>query len=223
MTDPLDFSSATDLSDAIVIVGAGGHGCAIADVIRTTGRWNVLGFLDAEHTEANERYGLPLLGGDDRIEALVTRRCNLAIGVGQTRARSPRQAIFERLQALGASLPAIVSPHAYVSPRASLGPGVQVLHRAVVNADVTVGGNSIINSRALVEHEVRVGSGCHVSTGAIVNGRATIADRCFIGSGAVILQMVDISHDITIGAGAVVTAPLAAPGTYVGVPAKPLP
>jgi sugar O-acyltransferase (sialic acid O-acetyltransferase NeuD family) len=222
MTDP-STPSAEDLSGSIVVVGGGGHACAILDVLDGINRWEVLGLLDPALEPSTERYGVRVLGGDEALKPLVDRGCNVAIGVGQVNTSSPRHALFQRLREMGASLPAIVSARAYVSPRATLGAAVQVLHGAVVNADASIGANTIVNSRALVEHEAVIGPDCHLSTGAIVNGRTSVGPRSFVGSGAVVLHSLELSSDITVGAGAVVTRPLTSPGTYVGVPARPLP
>ena len=223
MTEPTTLSSAEDLSESIVLVGGGGHACALLDVLRRLDRWEVIGLLDPALEPATDRYGVPVIGGDDALRPLVERGCSVAIGVGQTTTTSPRHALFQRLREMGASLPAIVSTRAYVSPRARLGPAAQVLHGAIVNADASIGANTIINSRALVEHEAVIGADCHIATGAIVNGRSSVGPRSFIGSGAVVLHSLQLSSDVAVGAGAVVTASLPAPGTYVGVPAKALP
>jgi len=221
MSESLLLPAAEDLSDSIVIVGGGGHACAVIDVLQGLGTWDILGLLDPALPMRSERYGVTVLGGDDLLDLLVERRCNIAIGIGQTRTNSPRHGVFERLDAMGARLPAIISRRAYVSARATLGPAVQILHGAIVNADASIGANSIVNSRALVEHEACIGRGCHIATGAIINGRASIGDRCFVGSGAIVLQTVDLTNDVIVGAGAVVTSPLTTPGTYVGIPARP--
>lgn len=148
--------------------------------------------------------GYPLLGSDDDLPGLLARYPAALVTVGQIKSAEIRRGLFERLKSLGADLPGVVSPLAYVSPRARIAAGTIVMHGALVNAHATIGENCIINSQALIEHDAIVGPNCHVSTGARVNGGAHIGAGCFVGSGVVIREGVRIGANCVIGAGAVV-------------------
>ena len=70
MTDP-STPSAEDLSGSIVVVGGGGHACAILDVLDGINRWEVLGLLDPALEPSTDRYGVRVLGGAASREALL--------------------------------------------------------------------------------------------------------------------------------------------------------
>jgi maltose O-acetyltransferase len=55
-----------------------------------------------------------------------------------------------------------------------------------------------------------------------VSKKITIGNNVHIGAGAIILPGVCICDHVMIGAGAVVSRSIAAPGVYVGIPAKML-
>jgi len=101
------------------------------------------------------------------------------------------------------------------------GPGVVVSHGCEFGNGVILGANSTVG------HDSVLDGFSHVAPGAVISGNVHLGSNGFVGSGAIVNPG---SHDrkmlvgagATIGSGAVVTAPCAAGGVYVGVPAKPL-
>jgi len=186
----------------IILMGGGGHCKSVIDVIETDAHWSVLGILDIKSKIIISGY--PLLGNDDLISALINDANAFLVTVGQIKTSAPRAAAFERLVALGAIIPIIISPYSLVSTSSTVGLGTVVMHNAVINSCAQIGNNSIINTKSLIEHDSIVGSHTHISTGAIVNGGSEVGDHCFVGSGAIIGQGVKIGSRSIIGAGSIV-------------------
>ncbi len=184
-------------AQSIVIVGAGGHGRSVADVVASADGFVVAGFLDDGLEEGTHVLGFPVLGSDDKIPGLIASGKSFIVGLGQIKSPAKRVTLFQQIQQLGGNLSTVVSPHAYVSPHAKLGPGTVVFHGAVVNTNAVIGNNCIINSLALVEHDATVGDHCHISTGARINGEAVIGQGTFIGSGAIVAET-DVVPDYAI-------------------------
>ena len=169
----------------LVLIGGGGHCKSCIDVIEAAGTFKIVGILDAADKVGQQLCGHTIVGTDDRIEEFAAMGYAFHVTVGHMKSPAVREKLFNRLKALKAETPVIVSPLARVSQHATVGTGSIVMHFALVNADAVVGENCIINSRALVEHDAVVGDHCHVSTGAILNGGALLGSRSFYGSGAV--------------------------------------
>lgn len=186
----------------IILVGGGGHCRACADVIETDGQYAIAGVTDLPENVGRTISGYPVVGTDDDLPDLIRRYRHVLVTVGMVKSAAVRVRLFERLASLGAETPVIVSPRAWVSPRAAIGPGTIVMHDALVNAGASVGRNSIINTKALVEHDAMVGDHCHVSTGAILNGEARLGHRSFLGSNAVARDGVSIGAGCVVGCGA---------------------
>ena len=203
----------------LVLVGGGGHGQSVIDVIEAEGIWTIAGILDMPKKIGERVLGYEIMDTEQAIPLLATENAFL-ITVGQVRTSQPRERLFQIVRQAEGKLPVIVSPQAYVSPYATLGEGSVVIHQALVNAGAIIGVNAIINSQALIEHGARIGNHCHIATGAIINGDCRVEDRTFVGSRATVLQGVTIGTDIVVGAGAVVTQSLTEPGVYVGIPAR---
>jgi sugar O-acyltransferase (sialic acid O-acetyltransferase NeuD family) len=171
-------------------------------VIRAAGGFQVAGILDRPELAGTDILGVPVIGTDQDLPALVSKGMSFLIALGQIKTPESRIHLFGRLSELGAKLPVIVAPTAHVSPEAVVGEGTIVMHMAVIGPGARIGANCIINTRALVEHDSVIGDHCHVATGALVNGACIVEQGVFIGSGAVLRQGLSIGERSVIGMGA---------------------
>ena len=199
----------------LLILGAGGHGRAVADLAQACG-FTVLGFVGPAGR------GGGVLGGDEELEALVRReRADGAlVGVGAT-ALTRRAELWERLRSLGVGAPALVHPRATTSPSCRIGEGTIVLAGAVLGAAVEIGENAVLYSGVLAEHDCRIGEHAYLSPGVILSGAVLVEAGAFLGAGAVVLPGLRIGKDAVVGAGAVVTRDVSAGQTVMGSPARP--
>lgn len=204
----------------IILIGGGGHCRSCIDVIEQENVYQVEGILDNSLNKGELIDGYPVIGNDSLIEELISAQKSFLITVGQIKTARIRLNIYQNLLKLGAHMATIVSPKAYVSPRATIGNGSIIMHGACINAGATTGVNAIINTNALIEHDATIGDHCHLSTGSIVNGTCHIHDQVFIGSGAVIANNITITNKTVIGAGTIVIKNITDAGTYAGNPHK---
>ncbi len=185
----------------IILVGGGGHCASCIDVIEQDGKFQIAGIVDMPDKLNTTLLGYPIIGSDTDLPQLTENYRHFLITLGQIKSPQRRIALFEQLLQLGAQLPTIASPNAYISRHAKVGTGTIVMHNALINAGAKVGANCIINSCALVEHDATVEDHCHISTGAIVNGGTQIAEKTFIGSNSVIRDNIRIGKSSLIGSG----------------------
>ena len=185
----------------ILLIGAGGHAHACIDVIEQQGVYNIAGLINSTESMHSRRLGYIVLATDDDLPNLVYDNPYALICVGQIQSPENRIRLFLRVIKLGFQLPVIVSPSAYVSRHANIGPGTIVMHGAIINASAKVGANCIINSCALIEHDAIVEDHCHISTGAILNGGVSVGPGSFIGSGSIIKEGVTLGKGCVVGMG----------------------
>ena len=204
----------------ILLVGAGGHARACIDVIEQEGRFTVAGLVGLPGEVGTRMLGYAVLGSDADLAALLGDYAHALITIGQIKTPEPRTRLFDLVQQSGCTLPAIVSPRAYVSPHATVGAGTIVMHGAVVNAGAAVGRNCIINNQSLVEHDAVIADHCHISTAAAVNGGVHVGAGSFIGSGSSVRQDIRIGERCVIGMGQRVVADCK-PGTCMPPARKP--
>ena len=185
----------------ILLVGAGGHAKACIDVIEQTGHYHIVGLVGMPDQVGDRVLGYPVMGTDSDLKILRAEYKYALVTTGQIKSAGTRIRLHDLLQKYKYTLPSIISPHAYVSPHASVGAATIVMHGAIINAGVIVGRNCILNSRSLVEHDAVIADHCHISTAAIVNGGAFIGSGCFIGSGSIVREGIKIGERCVLGMG----------------------
>jgi sugar O-acyltransferase (sialic acid O-acetyltransferase NeuD family) len=210
------------MPDQIVIIGAGGQGREMAEILRDRARQvgdvALLGFVDEAASRLGAAIdGLPVLGdwswfeGVDRDEVAVL----CAVGTPAVLCR-----LAERVRALGLRLANAISPRAVVSPLAEVGRGVTIFPQVVVNTRARLGDQCILNVGVSVSHDSVVGRYSNLNPGVRLAGKVTVGEGCYLGMGTSVIQGRSIGPWTVVGAGAVVIRDLPADVTAVGVPAK---
>ena len=185
------------MAGRLLILGAGGHGRAVADLATECG-FTVAGFTDRLR-------GPEVLGGDDEVAALARggKLDGAVVGVGNT-ALGRRAELFAMLKALGVATPTLIHPRATVSRTCKIGEGVVVFPNVVLGAAVEIGDNVVLYSGVIVEHDCRVAAHAYLSPGAILAGSVTIEGGAFLGMGALVVPGVTVRTGARVKAGAVV-------------------
>jgi sugar O-acyltransferase (sialic acid O-acetyltransferase NeuD family) len=201
----------------ILILGAGGHGKVVADILCCAGE-PVLGFLDDDPaTWGATRLGLPVLGGIATFREHAPG--GLILGMGSIAARRKIVGLLGG-EARGLWCNAI-HPRAIVARSVQLGNGIAVMAGVVVNPDAALGDHSVVNTGATVDHDCTIGAYAHVGPGAHLAGSVRVGRAVFVGIGASVTQGLAIGDGAIIGAGSVVIDPVPAHATVKGIPARP--
>lgn len=203
-----------------LIVGAGGHGRVVLDILFRGGQYDVVGFLDSNSDLHGRRIdGVEVLGGLDRILKIRADRgvthCIVAIGDNGV-----RRSFAERIERDGFELVNAIHPSANMASNVTMGRNVVVAAGALVCAHCQIGDSVILNTGCIVDHETFVGTATHVCPGARIAGRVVVESGAFVGIGATVIQSVRVGYEAIIGAGAVVIEDVPPMSTVVGVPAR---
>ena len=203
-----------------VILGCGGHGRVVLDILLNNGGFDLVGFIDSNPDLLDRRIdGLETLGGPDdlpRLRAELDIECGI-VAVGEN---GVRRALARRVEAMGLELINAIHPSANLARNVTLGRNIVVAAGALVCAHCQIGDSAILNTGSIVDHETLIGTAAHICPGARLAGRVTIESGAFVGIGATVIQHVRVGYEAVVGAGAVVIEDVAPMSTVVGVPAR---
>lgn len=204
----------------IVIWGASGHALVVADIVRSSATYEVVGFLNDIEPERHHTdfHGIPILGGREIFAGLRDSGVEyLIVGVGDCAARLK---LAELAREKGFVLATAIHPRAVVATDVAIGPGTVVAAGAVVNPGSSIGANVIVNTSASVDHECLIEDGAHIGPGVNLGGNVTVGSGSWIGIGAKVRDGVNIGARSIVGAGAVVLRDVPEETVAFGVPAK---
>lgn len=214
--------SSLQTTERVVILGAGGHGRVVLDILLAQQRYTVAGFLDNNRDLLGRRIdGIPVIG---TIEAAaeVCERHNAASVIVAIGDNGARRGIARQLEQAGLRLLSAIHPTAAVARNATIGRNVVIAAGVVVCAHCQVGDSVILNTGCIVDHQTMIGEGSHICPGVRIAGRVVVEPGTFVGIGATIVPRVTVGCEAVVGAGSVVLEDVPPMATVVGVPAKPI-
>ncbi|MCL1057801.1 acetyltransferase [Shewanella gelidimarina] len=196
------------MTKSIVLLGAGGHACVLADMLLQQQR-EIIAVISPTASPYPLLSSIDLLSNDNDVLQFDIAEVVLVNGIGSlpqaNKAALLRQRLFNEFSQLGYEFDTTLSGSAMVSPYATLESGAQVFNGAIVQTYAQIGANSIINSGAIIEHDCQIGCHNHIAPGATLSGSVHTGNNVHIGTGASIIQGVCIGANSVIAAGAIVT------------------
>lgn len=205
----------------VVVIGAGGHGREVAEILRHQARQGealaVLGFIDDSESLHGQIDDLPVLGDWTWFEGADLTDVAVVCAVGQP---PVCRRLVRRALTLGLPFVNAVSPLAHISSYAQVGQGITVFPHVVVNTGAFIGDYCILNVGTTVSHNTKVGRYSNINPGVHLAGNVTVGEGCYIGMGTNVIQGRSIGSWTTVGAGAAVIHDLPDNITAVGVPAR---
>jgi sugar O-acyltransferase (sialic acid O-acetyltransferase NeuD family) len=210
--------------EALIIVGAGGHGSELRSYVQDLGASapELLGFLD-DGKPVGPLFGTRMLGGLGALPKLVARHPRGLHYVTAFGTNAIRLRVVEGIERLG--LPALRPwtlrhPSAQIGYQSEVGEGSLLAPNVVLTSRVKIGRHCILNVRVSVSHDCEVGDFVNINPAATVCGNVSLGDGAYVGAGAIIKEKVKVGRNAVIGAGAVVIQDVPDAVTVVGVPAR---
>jgi sugar O-acyltransferase (sialic acid O-acetyltransferase NeuD family) len=206
----------------VLIVGAGGHGQVVADILLAAMRRGSdvqpRGYLDHDQALWNRLLlELPVLGSVDDCARFYHDA--VIVGVGDNLAR---RGLFEYLTKCGERFVTALHPSAVLSSSCEIGQGTVIAPNVVVNTGARVGENVILNTSCTVDHHNEIADHAHIAPGVRLGGQVSIGQGALIGIGATVMPRCRVGAWSIVGAGAVVTEDLADGVVAIGSPARTL-
>ena len=207
----------------IVILGAGGDGRNIIDIITEinsiTEKYNLLGFLDDDPNKQDKIFnGYPVLGKLADIDKF--KDSSFITMIGSVRKRYSRKKAIARLKIEDERLARLIHPHATVSKSARILNGVVLFPGVRVHANVKIGRYVRLHSNVSIGHDSIIEDYVTMASASVTAGYVRIGEGCYIGINASIREGVSIGEWAIVGMGAVVLEDVEKHSVVVGNPAR---
>ncbi len=184
----------------VVIVGAGGYGRVVLDVLLTSGLGDrVLGFYDDAHAAlSGEVRGVPILGDVGMLKSMLSvEPVHVVVAITDNEVRLQ---VANSLRSLGARFLSAVHPEAYVSETAVIGDGCVLAAGTVVHPDAAIGSQFFLGRGWVVDGAGEVGAGTWISAGAVVGSGARVGARVVLGQNSSVGRKAVVDGEVEVDA-----------------------
>lgn len=205
----------------LILVAASGLAREVLASTRTSGSFNVVGFLDDDPVLAGEDIdGVPVLGRIADATAFPTVFFVLCAGKGAT-----REKIAFMLAGMGIGsvrYASVVDSSAVVSDGSVIGAGCILLANVVLTAGVRLGSHVVAMPNVTFTHDDEVDDFATLAAGVSLGGGVHIGRRAYLGMNSAVREHLSVGSGATVGMGAAVLNDMPDDETWVGVPARAL-
>lgn len=165
----------------LLIIGAGGHGRAVAEAAMLGREYLPVAFLDDAVSPPAQIWGIPIWGSTEALATCHNGVDAMVVAIGRNELR---EALHARVRAASFSLATVVHPAAVVSPTAEVGAGCALMAGAIVGTQARLGEGVIVNSAAVVDHDCTVGPFGHLGVNASMAGGTTLGRGAWMQAGS---------------------------------------
>jgi sugar O-acyltransferase (sialic acid O-acetyltransferase NeuD family) len=189
----------------IVIIGGGGHGRVVIDIVEKSARFTLLGFLDARLSPGDTVQGYTVLGSDTELNRWIDEKQieGVVIAIGDNWQRS-KAAEAIRALAPGVAFPNAIHPAAQIARGVRMGHGNVVMAGATINSNTAIGNFCIFNTNCSVDHDSVVADYVSFAPNSCAGGSVRVGTCTAVCLGANVVDRVEIGEHTVIGAGATV-------------------
>lgn len=191
------------MAQTLLIVGAGGHGKAVAEAALLSGLWQRVLFVDDRWPQLQESFSLPVVANIAGLASVAGQAQGAIAAVGNN---AVRETWIQAITDNGLPLVTVVHPSAFVSPSAEIRAGSALMALAMVGADARIGRGAIINANATVDHDASLGDFAHLGVGVQIAGGVHVGARAWLQAGCCASYRVVVPDGAQIGPGTALVA-----------------
>ena len=186
------------MAASLLIVGAGGHGRSVAEIVAAGDTWRFVGFVDDTVPRSAAGSSCPVIGPIAELAACrsVAEFAIVAIGNNAVRERLQQQLID-----LGFDIASVIHRSAIVAPSARLGAGCAIMAGAVIGTEARLGAGVIVNSGAVVDHHCSVQDYAHLGTNACMAGGSVLGRSAWMQAGSALGYGVQVPAGTVLNVG----------------------
>lgn len=188
------------ISRTLLILGAGGHGKAVAEAALSSGEWQEVIFADDRWPELTQCFGARVVADISGIAGLCGEVEGAVAAIGNNKLRQVWTAAIE---SAGLTLVSVFHPRSFVSGSAQVGVGSVVMAGAIIGTDAIVDRGAIVNAGAIIDHDTVLGEFAHLGVGVKLAGGVHVGEGAWLQAGCCAGYSVVVENGAVIAPGAV--------------------
>lgn len=167
------------------IVGAGGLGRVVGEIISQKNEYRFLGYIDDKSAPDKLITGNGrVLGGTEFALERLPKESHFVVAIGDNKTRKELFVRFSTRFSGGS----VIHPSASVSQSAQISPGCIVLAQSVIGSNAILGSNCILDSLSLVDHDCQIGPHSYIAPGTLIGSRSELPELYTTSIGSKILS-----------------------------------
>lgn len=215
------------MTTPLVILGAGGHGREILDIVNDINcqppgqspdeRFDFIGFIDdgEPNLERLARLGARFIGPTSTLSDLPPG-CRYAIGIGSG---ATRRKLDAAATAVGLEPATLIHSSATIGADVRIAPGAVICAQVSVTTNVSIGRHAHINRNSAIGHDTHLSDYSTINPSCAISGEVSVGEETMVGTNSAINQGITIGHGAVIASGAAVTKDVDDYTLVAGVPA----
>lgn len=199
-----------------------GHNTSVFINLAEACGYNIKGLYHFNNERTGEvDHGVEILGSfEDLLSKPTLKGMDFLLTMGDNKLRTE---LSNQITCLGGGVPSLIHPAAVISRFAKISPvGVYISPFTYVQADSSIGDNTVLLSHVNISHTTSIGKSCFIAGGATIGAYTTMEDFVFVGQGALSIsaKAKHIGHHAYIGARSLLTKDIPANVVVAGSPAR---
>lgn len=207
----------------IVIIGAGGLGREILDIIKAINYvnpvWNIIGFYDDAftlNTKVTEEYFCHGTIAD--LKKLNKKNIAVVFGIADREVVS--SVVKELRENNNITFPNIIHPSVEINSNVRMGLGNVLAYGAFLSCDISLGDFNFLNIFVALGHDVRMGNFNALMPRVQISGNVILGDLNFFGMNSAVVQNHNIGSNNIINAFTLLSKTIKNDRKYFGIPGR---
>jgi pyruvate/2-oxoglutarate dehydrogenase complex dihydrolipoamide acyltransferase (E2) component len=196
--------SAPDGAQRVLIIGAGRGATQVIDIFASTGQ-RAVGIIDDDRAKwGDEIWGLPVVGGADRLALLYEQKTFDAVVIAISTSVVARTKFREACEKAGVPLANAIDPTARIATDVTMGTGNVICAFVHFGTGTVVGDNNFISAYNSFDHHSVLANDISTGPGCMTSGRATLGNRVRLGTGIFMEPGLELGDDVQVASGSVI-------------------
>jgi sugar O-acyltransferase (sialic acid O-acetyltransferase NeuD family) len=206
-----------------VIIGMNDLSDKIQEILLFKKEYELLGFIktDSDTLQEQSKGSNKVLGKLNELDEL-SKKHQFKSGIIAIENNTDRKMVFEKMKQMCPEFHFmnVISPRAIIAKGVSIGNGVIVLHRSIINSDAIIDDFCLIQEKVSIGHDTQIGEFVNLYMNTTLGGHVVISELTIVHSNCNIIQNISIGKKSIVETNTLVNKDVMSFERINGIPGK---